>query len=315
MDGFLSAYNLADEHDDFLASAPKAVASYAWIDNYCGPKPLDEVIQAVVALKKELQSRSQSGKNDGFSMRQFLLATAAAIASRTAQAMANVFRVNEMRAIVCSELVTLLISMACAQAQQCTPNHELYRLVPEHRAIMLDGGEIKRVMFVDEKDERLTSWKPGHNITYCPDENKVINTTVNSVATLFSEFAAPSCKTLLISNAIDRSLKTAWDYANRPSGDPNAFVTEAKRSLGWYYEVCTDHGEGSFASFANEDFKDFLNVAASLTSINMAIDDRANESTYKARAAQYEKWRSDLYAAEGKKSFVQRTWERFTASH
>ncbi len=63
VDGFLSAYNLADdEHADFLISAPKAVASYAWIDNYCGPKPLDEVIQAVVALKKELQSRSQSGK-------------------------------------------------------------------------------------------------------------------------------------------------------------------------------------------------------------------------------------------------------------
>jgi hypothetical protein len=55
--------NLADdEQGDFLLSAPKAVTIYAWIDNYCGPKPLDEVIQAVVALKKELQSRSQSGK-------------------------------------------------------------------------------------------------------------------------------------------------------------------------------------------------------------------------------------------------------------
>jgi len=53
-----------------------------------------------------------------------------------------------------------------------------------------------------------------------------------------------------------------------------------------YYEVCTDHGKGSFASFANEDFKDFLNVAASLTSINMAIEDHANENIYKARAAQ-----------------------------
>ena len=179
---------------------------------------------------------------------------------------------------------------------------------------MLDGGEIKRGMFVDEKDERLTSWKPGHNITYCPDENKVINTTINSVATLLSEFAAPACKTLLVSDAIDRSLQRAWDYANRPNGDPNAFVSEAKRNLSWYYEVCTDHGEGSFANFANEDFKDFLYVAASLTSINMADDDRTNGQTYKARAAQYEKWRSDLYAAEEKKSFVQRTWERFSKS-
>jgi hypothetical protein len=25
--------------------------------------------------------------------------------------------------------------------------------VPEHRAIMLDGGDVKRVMFVDWKDE------------------------------------------------------------------------------------------------------------------------------------------------------------------
>jgi hypothetical protein len=232
-----------------------------------------------------------------------------------AQALANVFRVNEMRAIVCFALVALLTTTAGAQAQQCTPNHELYRIVPEHRAIMLDGGEIKRVMFVDEKDERLTSWKPGHNITYCPDENKVINTTINSVATLLSEFAASSCKPRLISDAIDRSLQHAWEYANRPYGDPDAFVNEAKRNLGWYYEVCTDHGEGSFASFANEDFKDFLNVAASQTSINMVINDRANESTYKARAAQYEKWRDALYAAEGKKSFVQRTWERFTAPH
>jgi hypothetical protein len=220
----------------------------------------------------------------------------------------------KMRAIVCSALVALLISMAGAQAQQCTPNHELYRIVPEHRAIMLDGGEIKRVMFVDEKDERLTAWKPGHNITYCPDQNKVINTTINSVATLLSEFAT-TCQTRPNSDAIDRSLQRAWDYANRPNGDPGVFVTEAKRSLGWYYEVCTDHGEGSFASFAKDDFKDFLYVAASLTSINMANDDRANESTYKTRAAQYEKWRSDLYAAEGKKSFVQRTWERFTSPH
>jgi hypothetical protein len=63
VDGFLSAHNLADdEQGDFLLSAPKAVASYAWIDNYCGPKPLDQVIQAVIALKKELQSRSQNGK-------------------------------------------------------------------------------------------------------------------------------------------------------------------------------------------------------------------------------------------------------------
>ena len=80
--------------------------------------------------------------------------------------------------IVCSTLMALIITTAGAQAQGCTRDHELYRIVPEHRAIMLDGGDIKRVMFVDWKDERLNLWKPGHNITYCPDENKMINTTI-----------------------------------------------------------------------------------------------------------------------------------------
>jgi hypothetical protein len=219
---------------------------------------------------------------------------------------------DEMRAIVVSSaMVALIVMTVGAQAQGCTQNHELYRIVPEHRAIMLDGGDVKRVMSVDWKDERLKQWKPGHNITYCPDENKMINTTINSVTTLNSEFAT-TCKTLLISNAIDRALQTAWEYSNAPNGDPDLFVTEAKSDLGWYYKVCTDHAGGWFE---NEDFKDFLHVAASLTSVNMAIEDRANESIYKRRAAQYLKWRDALYAAEGEKSLVRRVWERLTASH
>jgi hypothetical protein len=60
-------------------------------------------------------------------------------------------------------------------------------------------------------------------------------------------------------------------------------------------------------------FKDFLYVAASLTSVNMAIDDPANASTYKARAAQYEKWQTALVAAEGEKGIARRLWERVTA--
>jgi hypothetical protein len=204
-------------------------------------------------------------------------------------------------------LMALIITTAGAQAQGCTPNHELFRIVPEYRAIMLDGGDIKRVMFVDSKDERLKLWKPGHNITFCPDENKMINTTINSVATLTSEFAN-TC--LLNSDAIDRALQRAWDYTNRPNGDPNVFVTEAKSYLGWYYVVCTDHSD---SWFENKDFKDFLYVVASLTSINMANEDPANASTYKARAAQYEKWRDALYAEEGKKSVARRIWERLTA--
>ena len=174
---------------------------------------------------------------------------------------------------------------------------------------MLDGGDIKRVMFVDWKDERLNLWKPGHNITYCPDENKMINTTINSVTTLLSEFAI-TCETLLISDSIDRALQTAWDYTNTNKADPNVFVTEAKFKLGWYYEVCTDHADDWFK---NKDFKDFLYVASILTGINMANGDPANKSTYKARAAQYEKWHHALYEEEGKKSLVRRVWERLTA--
>jgi hypothetical protein len=113
-----------------------------------------------------------------------------------------------MRTIVCSILLALIITTAGARAQECTPNHELYRIVPQYRAIMLDAGEIKRTMFVDWQDERLKLWKPGHNITYCADENKVINTTINSVATLLPDFST-ACNTLLISNSLDRSLKTA----------------------------------------------------------------------------------------------------------
>jgi hypothetical protein len=121
----------------------------------------------------------------------------------------------------------------------------MYRIVPEYRAVLLDGGEIKRVMFVDWKDERLSTWKPGHNITLCPDQNKMINTTINSVATLLPEFSSMSCKPRLLSDSIDRALEHAWEYANRPNGDPTPYVNEAKSSLGWYYEVCTDHVGGS----------------------------------------------------------------------
>ena len=173
--------------------------------------------------------------------------------------------------------------MSEAYAQGCTPNHELYRVVPEYRAVLLDGGDIKRVMFVDWKDERLSTWKPGHNITFCPDENKMINTTINSVATLLSEFVA-TCKTLLLSNEIDRALEHAWEYANQPNGNPTPFVTEAKSKLGWYYEVCTDHTAGGWVK--EKDFKDFAYVAASLTRVNMAIEDPVNENILQGAGSQ-----------------------------
>jgi hypothetical protein len=223
-----------------------------------------------------------------------------------------------MRATMTITVVgVLLIATAGAHAQECTPNHELYRIVPEYRAVLLDGGEIKRVMFVDWKDERLSTWKPGHNITFCPDENKMINTTINSVATLLSEFVT-TCKTLLLSNEIDRFLEDTWEYANRPNGDPTLFVGEAKSSLGWYYEVCTDHAGRLFQKggvFDKKDLADFTFVVAPLMRINMAIEDPANENIYTARAAKYEKWRDALYAAESKKSWYVRVWQRFFAAH
>jgi hypothetical protein len=213
-----------------------------------------------------------------------------------------------MRAITIT-VVASLSAIAAAHAEQCTPNHELYRIVPEHRAVLLDGGNIIRVMFVDWKDERLSTWKPGHNITFCPDQNKMINTTINSVVTLLSEFAT-TCKPLIISDSIDRSLQTAWDYTNK-GDDPSVFVTEAESQLGWYYKVCTDH-EGAWLK--KDDFKNFLYTAASLTRVNMAVEDPANEGTYKERAAKYERWQHDLYTAESKKSWVERIWQRWRSN-
>lgn len=202
----------------------------------------------------------------------------------------------------------ILLTTGGAHAEGCTANHELRRIVPEYRAVVLDSGDIKRVMFVDWKDERLSTWKPGHNITFCPDENKMINTTINSVATLLSEFAT-TCKTLVLSDEIDRALESAWKFASQPNGDPTLFVAEAKSKLGWYYEVCTDHAGGLFEK---EDFKDFANVAASLTRIDLSVDDPANANLYKARADKYEKWE---HALESKKSWPKRIWQSFFTPH
>jgi hypothetical protein len=216
-----------------------------------------------------------------------------------------------MRTITITAIAAVLLTATGAHTEGCTRDHELYRIVGEHRAVLLDGGNIKRVMFVGWQDERLKTWKPGHNITFCPDEDKMINTTINSVVTLLSEFAT-TCKPLRISDAIDRSLQTAWEWTNKPSGDPTVFVTEAKSQLGWYYKVCTDH-EGGW--WEKHDFKDFLFTAASLIRVNMSVEDPANENTYKARAEKYERWRDALYAAESKKSLAERIWQRFFAPH
>jgi hypothetical protein len=214
-----------------------------------------------------------------------------------------------MRTIIAMLTAALLTTATGARAQECTQNHELYRVVPEYRAVLLDGSEIKRVMFVESRDERLSTWKAGHNITYCPAGDKMINTTINSVVTLVSEFST-TCNTLLLSNEIDRALESAWKYASQPNGNPSLFVSEAKNRLGWYYEICTDHVDGS-SMFKKDDFKDFAYSAASLTKINMAIEDPPNANIYKQRADKYERWRNALYEAESKKSLAQRIWQSY----
>jgi len=218
-----------------------------------------------------------------------------------------------MKKLLLSGIATLLLTTGTAHAQGCTRNHELSRIVPEYRAIMLDGGDIKRVMYVDWGDERLKTWKPGHNITYCPDENKVINTTINSIATLISEFLA-SCNTRLISDEVHGALQRTWEYTNQHLGGELSLAV-AQGRLGWFYIVCTDHDEAFTKDWFNKgDFKGFLIVAEMLTSTNMAVEDPANQSIYKARGAQYKKWADALYEAENKKGLIQRIWERFSSS-
>jgi hypothetical protein len=81
----------------------------------------------------------------------------------------------------------------------------------------------------------------------------------------------------------DRPLpRTRMEVCQPAKRDPTLFLTEAKSRLGWYYVVCTDHSD---AWFNEDDFKGFVIVAASLTSVDMAINDPANENIYKARAA------------------------------
>jgi hypothetical protein len=64
VDGFLSGYNVADDANvNFLEPSQSTIARYAWIDNYCGPKPLDNLVQAVIALKNELLVRAGGKSN------------------------------------------------------------------------------------------------------------------------------------------------------------------------------------------------------------------------------------------------------------
>ena len=59
--GFLSGYNFAFTGPDFLAgkASDKGASFYLWIDKYCRDKPIDILMQAMVALRVELQTRAR----------------------------------------------------------------------------------------------------------------------------------------------------------------------------------------------------------------------------------------------------------------
>ncbi len=59
VDGYLSGLNSAGNGADFLAPKPSSITFYIWIDNYCAQNPLNELVQAVMALQFELSSRAQ----------------------------------------------------------------------------------------------------------------------------------------------------------------------------------------------------------------------------------------------------------------
>lgn len=217
-------------------------------------------------------------------------------------------------------LVALALFATSVHAEGCTQNHELSRIVPEYQVVMLDGNEIKRQLYGDWRGGRLDSWKLGHNITYCPDQDKMINTTINSIATLQPDFVTSErgkCNTRLLSDWMHEALEREWRDTKQGYASGFALLT-AKSKLGWYYVVCTDHEAvsvfgGHLDWFDDKiDFKNFLIIAESLTSVDMAVEDSANASIYKSRAAQYKQWADALFKVESKKSFVQRIWEGFT---
>ncbi|WP_312361952.1 hypothetical protein [Ensifer sp.] len=56
--GYLSGHNVASWGSDFLEPKPDADAMWTWIDNYCKDKPLAHLMEAVTALKNELEARA-----------------------------------------------------------------------------------------------------------------------------------------------------------------------------------------------------------------------------------------------------------------
>lgn len=55
--GYLSGHNVASWGGDFLEPKPDVDAMWTWIDNYCKNKPLAHLMDAVNALKDELEAR------------------------------------------------------------------------------------------------------------------------------------------------------------------------------------------------------------------------------------------------------------------
>jgi hypothetical protein len=48
-------------------------------------------------------------------------------------------------------IAALALTVTAAAAESCTRNHELFRIVPEYRAVMLDGGAIDALYAAESK--------------------------------------------------------------------------------------------------------------------------------------------------------------------
>ena len=63
IDGYISGVNVRSvelsSQPDFLASQPQSSALYAVVDNYCKASPLDPIVDATMALVRELRMRAR----------------------------------------------------------------------------------------------------------------------------------------------------------------------------------------------------------------------------------------------------------------
>jgi hypothetical protein len=65
-----------------------------------------------------------------------------------------------MQTAITTIIAAGLMTTTGARAEGCTPNHELHRIVPEYRAVVLDGGDIKRVRRLERRKTKHLEARP-----------------------------------------------------------------------------------------------------------------------------------------------------------